>query len=304
MRIRLFCLFLTVLLVASVIPSASAGFDGKDPVSRFLIFGCDKAAALTDAIFLVARNGKTGEMRVMQIPRDTYAAYTEAAYRKLNGALRAVGSDRCKAFFTRALGVKIDWYAAMDLECVASLVDAVGGVDVDIPMDMNYSDPAQGLEIHLTRGRQHLDGAAALSFIRFRSGYANADLGRMDAQKTFLRAFAEKCRDLDAATFFRMFLMSVPHMKTDLPVQEAIRISRGLRNCDFDAIPIETAPGEAIRGKSGAWYYVLNRAGTREAVNRLMMPQAAVTDVLFDPDRVFDRASDADFHRIYMSPGA
>lgn len=303
MKKRVVCLLLSflVLLFAFSFPTAAQAA-GKDPVKRFLIFGCDKAAALTDSIFLVSRNEATGELRVLQLPRDTYAAYTEGSYRKLNGALRSLGSEKCKAFFSRALGVRVDWFAAMDLECVSLLVDTVGGVDIDVPMNMDYSDPAQGLEIHLKAGRQHLDGAAALSFIRFRSGYVNADLGRMDAQKVFLRAFAEKCRNLNAATFFRMFMISVPHMQTDLPVTEAIRISRGLLNCDFSAIPIETAPGEAIRGKNGAWYYVLNRMGAQSAVNRLLSPNAPVSDEAFDPDRVFDRADDADFHGIYSSP--
>ncbi len=303
MKSRFACLVLSVLLLFAAAPfSACSETTEKDPVRRFLIFGCDKAAALTDSVFLVARNGKTGEIRVLQIPRDTYAAYTEGSYRKINGALRALGNEACKAFFSRALGVRIDWFAAMDLECVSVLVDAVGGVDLDVPMDMDYSDPAQGLEIHIPKGRQHLDGAGAESFIRFRSGYANADLGRMDAQKAFLRAFAEKCANLNAAAFFRMFLLSVPHMRTDLPVPEAVRISRGLKDCDFSAIPMETAAGEAVRGKSGAWYYVLNRKGACSAVNRLLMPPEPVAEAKFDPDRVFDRPADADFHRIYMSP--
>ena len=303
MKKRIFCLCLSLVLLFLAVPfCAGAQAAGRDPVKRFLIFGCDQAAALTDTIFLVSRNEATGALRVLQIPRDTYAAYTEGNYRKINGALRALGSEKCKSFFSRALGVKIDWFAAMDLECVSLLVDAVGGVDLDVPMDMDYSDPAQGLEIHLKAGRQHLDGASALSFIRFRSGYVNADLGRMDAQKVFLRAFAEKCQNLNAATFLRMFMISVPHMQTDLPISEAIRISRGLLNCDFSAIPIETAPGEAVRGKSGAWYYVLNRAGTWNAVNRLLSPIFPLAEEIFDPDRVFDRASDADFHRIYSSP--
>ena len=303
MKKRVICFSLSFIVLLFTVPfSAGAQADRKDPVKRFLIFGRDQAAALTDSIFLVSRNEMTEELRVLQIPRDTYAAYTEGSYRKLNGALRALGSEKCKAFFSRALGVKIDWFAAMNLECVSLLVDTVGGVDLDVPMNMDYSDPSQGLEIHLSKGRQHLDGASALSFIRFRSGYVNADLGRMDAQKMFLRAFAEKCQNLNAATFLRMFMISVPHMQTDLPVTEAIRISRGLLKCDFSSVPIETAPGEAIKGKSGAWYYVLNREGTRSAVNWLLSPIVPVSDEAFDPDRVFDRVADADFHRIYSSP--
>ena len=300
MQKRVFCLLVCIcLFVCASVPAFAAE---SDPVRRFLIFGCDESGALTDTILLVARNAKTGEMRLLQIPRDTYAAYTKGNYRKLNGALRALGSEDCKAFFSRALGVPVHWFASLNLKCVPALVDAIGGVDLEIPMDMDYSDPAQGLEIHIQKGMQHLDGKTALSFIRYRSGYATADLGRIQAQQSFLSAFAQKCETLSAATFMKLFFIAAPHMKTDLPIHEAIALSRGLGNFGLKNLSFETAPGEAIRGKSGAWYYVLSREGTRAAVNRALMPQASVTDAQFDPDRVFDRPQDSDFHRIYSSP--
>ncbi len=300
MQKRIFCLFVCIcLLVCGSVPAFAAE---NDPVRRFLIFGCDESGVLTDTILLVARNAKTGEMSILQIPRDTYAAYTKGNYRKLNGALRALGSGNCKAFFSRALGVPVHWFASLNLKCVPALVDAIGGVDLEIPMDMDYSDPAQGLEIHIPKGMQHLDGKTALSFIRYRSGYATADLGRIQAQQSFLRAFAQKCECLDATTFMKLFFIAAPNMKTDLPIHEAIGLSHGLGKYGFENLSFETAPGEAIKGKSGAWYYVLSREGTRAAVNRTLMPKTPVTDAQFDPDRVFDRPQDSDFHRIYSSP--
>lgn len=302
MKKRMFCLLVCICcLFGGVVPVFAA--DG-DPVRRFLIFGCDESGALTDTILLVARNKKTGEMSVLQIPRDTYAAYTGGSYRKLNGALRALGSEDCKAFFSRALGVPVHWFASLNLKCVPALVDAVGGVDLEIPMDMDYSDPAQGLEIHISKGMQHLDGETALSFIRYRSGYATADLGRIAAQQSFLRAFAKKCEAMGALTFMKLFWIAAPNMKTDLPIHEAIALSQGLGKFGFENLAFETAPGEALKGKSGAWYFVLSREGTKNAVNRVLQPQVAVGDLQFDPDRVFDRPQDPDFHRIYCSPAA
>ena len=301
MKKRIVCILLCVIMLGSIPFPVFA--NGGDPVKRFLIFGYDKSGALTDTVFLVARNCKTGETRVLQIPRDTYAEYTGGSYRKINGALRALGSEQCKAFFSRALGVPIHWFVSMDLNCVPLLVDAVGGVDLDVPMDMDYSDPDQGLEIHIKQGNQHLDGETALSFIRYRAGYATADLGRIQAQQLFLRAFADKSKTLNAATFLRLFFIAAPHMKTDLPIHEFISISQGFgKTGDIDELQIEIVPGEAIRGKSGAWYFVLNREGTRRAVNQTLLPATEVTDAQFDPDRVFDRPKDPDFHRIYSSP--
>lgn len=302
MKKRIFCLFACVCLLAGGVFPAFAW--DTDPVRRFLIFGCDESGALTDTILLAARNKNTGEMSVLQIPRDTYAAYTTGSYRKINGAFRALGSEDCKAFFSRALGVTVHWFAALNLKCVPPLVDAIGGVDMDVPMDMDYSDPAQGLEIHIKKGLQHLDGQTALSFIRYRSGYVTADLGRMQAQQNFLRAFAKKCENLSAATFMKLFFIAAPNMQTDLPIHEVFALSQGLGNSGLDQISFETVPGEAIKGKSGAWYFVLSREGTRAAVNRVLMPQSAVEEKQFDPDGVFDRPQDPDFHRIYQSPAS
>ena len=271
-------------------------------VRRFLLLGCDRAASLTDAILLASLNTATGDLRLLQIPRDTYANYTARDYRKLNGALNALGQDGMKALLSRTLGVKIHYVAAIDLEGVTALVNAVGGVDVEIPQDMDYSDPAQNLEIHFRKGFRHLDGNDAISFVRFRSGYVNADLGRMDAQKVFLRAFAAKCADLNEAGYLRLFFAVLPYMRTDLPVQEAILISGALKNCNFAEIPMQTAPGEAVRGSSGAWYYSVNRAGMIRAVNELLQPTEPVDERSMDPERVFDCAENPHFHRIYLAP--
>ena len=293
------CLFLAAVALFTVLPVAAAD---RDPVRRYLILGCDEAAGLTDAILLVARNSESGEVRILQIPRDTAAVYSGGKSRKINGAFRSLGGRELAAFFSRALGVKIHRYAAIDLPCLALLVDQVGGVDLEVPIPMDYSDPEQGLEIHLPAGRQHLNGAAAQSFVRFRSGYANADLGRMDAQKVFLRAFAEKLETLDSGALLRLFFAAAPHTKTDLPVQEAVALANGLRGADLSGAPMERAPGEAVKSADGAWFFVVSREGLRTAVNRLLMPQIPVSDGAFDPDRVFDRPAEGAFHRIYSSP--
>lgn len=301
MKKRVFCLFVCAcLLFCGAFPAFA--WD-SDPIKRFLIFGCDESGALTDTILLASRNSQTGQIGILQIPRDTYAAYTGGSYRKLNGAFRALGEKDVKAFFSRALGVQIHRFASLNLKCVPAIVDAIGGVDLEIPMDMDYSDPAQGLEIHLQKGTRHLDGEGALSFIRYRSGYVTADLGRIQAQQSFLRAFAKKCEQLSAATFMKLFFIAAPYMRTDLPIHEAIALSQGFGKFGFENLLFERVPGEAVKGRSGAWYFVLSREGTRQAVNRVLMPQTPVSDGQFDPDFVFDRPENPDFHRIYNSPG-
>lgn len=299
----IFWLHASVPAQASVFEPETAPVGRSDGVTRILVLGCDRAASLTDSILLISLEAPSGNVRILQLPRDTYAVYTDRAYKKLNGAYAALGLDGMKQFLSQSLGVAIDYAAALDLDCVSTLVDAVGGVDLEITQPMQYDDPSQNLHIDLQPGMQHLDGRQAEHFLRYRSGYANADLGRMDAQKRFLQAYVQKCQTMGTGGLVRMMLTVLPKMQTDLPVQEAVRFAQLLPQADVNGIAMTTAPGDAVRGSSGAWYYSLNRADMICAVNTFLLPSVPVTDASFDPERVFDRQDFPEFHRIYTAPG-
>lgn len=321
MKIRVFCFLLVAGILLSAVCLLSSGTadasvpipekttvslsaaKAEEKVTRVLLLGCDRAASLTDTILLVTLREAEETVSVLQIPRDTFANYTERDYKKLNGAYNALGAEGLKRFLSRALCLPIDYYAAMDLDCVSSLVDAVGGVDLTVPQEMDHTDPETGRHIHLPAGKAHLGGAEAEWFVRFRSGYSNADLGRIGAQRTFLLAFAQKCAGLDAGTLFKLFLTVLPHLCTDLPLPEAVRLS-GILARVGDHLHMETAEGSPVQGMSGAWYYSLNRAGVIGQINRLCAPDVPVSEADFDPDRVFDRTDLASFHKIYLAPAA
>jgi len=78
-------------------------------------------------------------------------------------------------------------------------------------------------------------------------------------------------------------------------------MTRLITGAETDNIPMVTAPGAAVQGTSGAWYYSLSRAAMIRTVNAYLMPKAPVTEDQFDPNGVFDRAENADFHRIYTA---
>ena len=100
-------------------------------ITRFLVMGRDRAAGLTDSIFVVTLNETQKEASILQIPRDTYAEYTDRDYKKLNGALGALGPEKTTALMTEALGVTLDYFVVIDLDGVRKVVDAIdagGGV--------------------------------------------------------------------------------------------------------------------------------------------------------------------------------
>lgn len=272
-----------------------------DRVTRFLVLGRDRAAGLTDSIFVVALNETEKRASILQIPRDTYANYTENNYKKLNGALSALGERGVKELLSEALGVRLDYFLILDLSCLRQTVNAVGGVEVDVPQDMEYSDPAQGLNIHLTAGKHRLNGEEAEQFVRYRSGYVNADLGRLDAQKLFLQAFARQCKSVSPTRLLQAACTVLTKVQTDIGLPDAIRVVEILRECDTDDIPMATMAGEAVRGTSGAWYYCVNREGACRAVNEYLMPKQELTVSEFDPHALFDRRENEKFHHIYSA---
>lgn len=308
--IRIFLFVLSIMLCVTAFCShaqegsattTEVGALQKDPVTRILLFGRDRASGLTDSILLVSIHEEQKSVSILQIPRDTYAEYTPKDYKKINGALSALGEHETKDFFSAVLGVPIDYFAVIKLDCFCKLVDAVGGVDVDVPQNMEYHDPAQNLHISLEQGTQHLGGEAAEHFVRYRSGYVNADLGRLDAQKLFLRAFAQKCHDLTAADYLRLTGASLTGLQTDIGIGEAIRLGSILRECDPDAVPMQTLVGQAVRGQSGAWYYVVNREGACRQINELTYPTTPINLSGFDADERFDRPQNAQFHDVYTA---
>lgn len=307
-RILALCLLLVLALLLSCVPRSeeaaalAVGARGEDRVLRVLLLGCDRTADLTDSIMLVTLNETKKQASILQIPRDTYAEYTDRAYKKLNGAKNALGTKKMMRFLETALGVSIDCYVVIHPDALVAIVDAVGGVDIDIEQDMDYSDPAQNLEIHLSAGKMHLTGAQAEQFVRYRSGYANADLGRLDAQKKFLHAIAKKCLTISYPQMLGAALRSMTSIQTDVGIGQVGAILRTLRACDPDKTPMVTLPGEAAQGRSGAWYYIVNRARATETVNSHLMPTVPLTEEEFDPNRVFDREENEEFHRIYTSP--
>ncbi len=298
-----FLLCATALFVGAEEPTETepTGIFQKERVTRILLLGCDRASGLADSVLVVSINEDEKSASILQIPRDTYAEYTERDYKKINGTLSALGESGTKDFFSSALGVPIQHFAVVKLDLFCKMVDAIGGVDVDVPQKMDYHDPTQNLHISLEQGKQHLDGKTAEHFVRYRSGYVNADLGRLDAQKLFLRAFAEKCRSLGAQDYFRLAGASLTGVQTDIGIAEAIRLCGILRECNPEAVPMQTLAGQAVKGQSGAWYYVLNREGACRQINELTYPETPIELSDFDADKLFDRVQNPQFHNVYTA---
>lgn len=286
----------------SVVRGFRASQTGKsDGVYRLLLLGQDDAAELCDVMMVASFDSKEGRMSIVQIPRDTYFAYTQGSYKKINAAARALGgADRLSDKLSEALGVSIDGYMSFDLDFVKDAVDMVGGVELFVPCDMDYDDPEQGLSIHLKKGKQTLTGEEAVGFVRFRSGYVRADLDRMDAQKMFLAAFAKAFSErVGYSELAGVILLGMRHLKTDMRIDTALALAREMRKLPQSSITVLTLPGEEIRSaQSGAWYYILSREGCEEAIREYLATDGEVY-AGFDVGRLFTNENRSEFHSLY-----
>ena len=178
---------------------AAEAFDNnrKDGIYTVLLVGNDDGNGNTDTIIVGKIDTKLHKMDFVSIPRDTLIN-VDWSVRKLNsvywGSKNSGGSgiDALKYHIKNICGIDVDCYAVIDLGVFIDVIDALGGVDFEVPVSMQYEDAGQNLYIDLQPGMQHLDGYQAMGLCRFRSGYANGDYGRIDMQQKFLKACAEQ----------------------------------------------------------------------------------------------------------------
>ncbi len=277
---------------------------------NILLVGHDKLAYLADVTMLVSVDTKYNTVSVMQIPRDTYVS-TDVYTGKINATFSTYYSiargEKAEDPYLEALNdyaslleknlcINIHHVAIMNLDGFKNIVNALGGVDVYVPNAMYYEDPEQELYIDIPAGEQHLDGAAAEGFVRFRSGYVQADLGRVNAQKIFMTAFFNKLKStiksVDVATLNSLLDEVEKNVHTDLSVSDLLYFAKTALKIDLDKITMMTAPGSV-----SGMYYVINRQATLKAINDYFnVYNKDISDAIFDRNSTF-----CDLSNSYMS---
>ena len=272
-------------------------WEGERDAFRILVAGSDATSGLCDVLMLVSIDRTTNEVFVLQIPRDTYANYTEKSYRKINGAYAALGGMAGLAdFLSSALGVPIDRTLHLSPSAFRAIVDAIGGVEIDLPRDLHYEDPAQGLSIHLRAGKQTLNGAEAEQFVRYRAGYAQGDLDRLDAQKIFLSALFQKLSSVGPIEAARLAMKMRGEVDGNFEAADILSLSGELLKISPEKVFFVTAPGQAVTAtQSGASYYALSAPAMEELLTKYFgAPKGS-----FDPEQVFLNERYESFDKIY-----
>ena len=187
--------------IDAVEPLAS-GERKSDKFRTILVFGEDETSGLTDTIMVVSYDITNQKATVMSIPRDTIinVSYRSTSNKQINAQYKLNGADErgieaLKKEVSKLIGFVPDYYVKINWQLVGQMVDAIGGVNFDVPCHMGYDDPYQNLHIHFEPGYQHLDGENAMNLIRWRdnndgtaSQGGGSDLNRLNIQHNFLKA--------------------------------------------------------------------------------------------------------------------
>jgi LCP family protein required for cell wall assembly len=254
------CIFLCGLLLGAVTNGGDSGrshgfleflappFGGRERVS-ILAVGVDdsEGRGLADTIIALAVWPRTGEMAALAIPRDSYVHVPGVGNRRINASHAFGGLPLAIETAELLLGFPFDYYIEVNVDGLVDLVDAVGGVDIDVEKRMDYQDRSQNLVIDLQPGLQRLEGKDAVGYVRFRQD-SMGDLGRIDRQRQFLRSITRELLSPDKVSRLpRLAEVFVDTVQTNLTVRDILMLKRIVEQIGADGIRMATVPTTPVR---------------------------------------------------------
>ena len=245
----------------------------KEKVVTFLVCGIDDEEGRglgqrTDVVLLVNLDIAAKKVDVLQIPRDTYVKSTStnkinAVYTESGEGIKGLASELNKLF-----KVSIDHYATIKMDGFKSFVDAIGGVIVDVPIDIDW-----GGGLTLEKGVQNLDGTHAEMLIRDRHQYFNGDIGRLKTQRRFLAAFAQKVLTLSGTQLLGLIPSALNYISTDLTAAQITGYLDSIKSLPMSSIVMHLLPGEGIPPAMAN--YGIHLEQTADMLNQYFRPYSA-----------------------------
>jgi LCP family protein required for cell wall assembly len=205
------------------------GLDSRDPASR------------TDTLLVLTLNRVNGEINIMSIPRDMRVNIPGYGMDKINHAYAYGGISLAMEAVEGFLDIDVDHYMTTDFEGFINIVDILGGIELEVEKKMRY----YGIDvtIELDPGLQHLDGAKALQYVRFRSD-EEGDFGRVRRQQEFLKALLQEIITFKNILQVPRLLPEIAgNIKTDLGLEQALELANKLIKVDIEQINTFTLPG-------------------------------------------------------------
>ena len=247
--------------------------EGKSGIYNLLLLGIDNPGeAITgrsDTMLLACFNARTGDLKLISFMRDTYVAIPRHGHNKLNAAYSYGGADLLIETLGKSFGVHVDGYVAVNYALMAELVDAIGGIEMDVSDGerrklngileyYNYLRDAPRDEGLLAEsGHQLLNGLQTMSFARIRK--LDSDFMRVQRQQKVILAILDKLRTLDTLSLTRIITAYIGKVNTNVTLAQAASLVAGVLG--FDQVSIQTlrvpVDGAYTRQTLNETYYLM-----------------------------------------------
>lgn len=257
------------------------GYDENKKLDKIYCLLLGQSQNLTDTIMVASYDPNTQEAALLSIPRDTFVGESKAyasSYDKINAIYSWKGVEELLEDVNEITGLNVEYYLKVDTEALKVLVDEIGGVYFDVPIDMHYTDKKQNLYIDLKAGYQLLDGDKAEQVVRFRHNsdgstypyeYGGEDLGRMKTQRAFLTALLEQTiENMDISKIFSFLDIAEKYVVTNLNFNTIKDYVPYMIDFDIDNLKTATLPG-VPEYANGVAIYAADEDETEEVINEL-----------------------------------
>lgn len=250
----------------------------KENLDTIYIIVTGESQNLTDSIMLCAYNPKSNKATMMSIPRDTFIGDNEkkaTASDKIN-TLYAKNPEKLVKKINDITGLNVKYYVNIDTKGLRELIDTIGGVYYDVPIDMDYDDDTQDLHIHLKAGYQLLDGEKSEQLVRFRhnndgtsypSKYGDNDIGRMKTQRNFIEVVVKQVTKKNVLINMGKYIKIIKkNVRTNFDIDCIKDYIPYVVDFNFDDLESISLPGEPKKC-NGVWLFIPDEKNTKKAIN-------------------------------------
>ncbi|MDO5787664.1 MAG: LCP family protein [Phascolarctobacterium sp.] len=242
----------------------------------------------SDTLFVVMFDTNKKAASLLSVPRDTRVRIKGHGWDKINHAYAYGGRELTQKTTEELLGIKINNYVMVDFKGFVGLVDAIGGVDINVEKNMYYYDEWDGFKIDLKKGMQHMDGKTAIQYVRYRD--EDGDIGRIRRQQHFMLAVYDRITSANMLLHIPGLAKQLTNMvKTDLPLSDMVDLGRALHAMvKSKGLAMATVPGtpEYIDGIS---YWLPDITDLREQM--VKMQGATMTETYKSAAELMERES-------------
>lgn len=202
----------------------------------------------SDTLMIATLDPKKHKAAILSVPRDTRVKIKGHGFDKINAAYAYGGHNLTKNTVEDLLGVEMEHYVIINVNAFTKIIDAIGGIDINVEKRMYYEDPWDdngGLVINLYPGQQHMDGATAITYVRYRD--EEGDIGRITRQQKFMRAVMDKLTSPAIIPRIPTIIgQVVDSISTDLTVKQMIEFMAALKESQANGLQTEMLPGRPM----------------------------------------------------------